>query len=146
MLTALLCLAFSQSPLQQLKYEVAQLKAENIQLKAMLYGPVTVPTAAAADQSKTCPCPPDCTKCSGNCANCTCQQPDQASQKIDNRDGKQCWKYPDGRCEYMGPNGEHTGRFYDLPQQPQQQLQLYQQPMPMFSMPMFGGGGCPGGS
>jgi hypothetical protein len=110
MLAAIVIAVLAQSPLEQLKYEVAQLKAENAKLKQMLYGPVQVPKPAVADN------------------------------KIDNRDGKQAWRHADGRYEYMGPNGEHTGRFYDTPAV---QPQAYFQPMPMSFMD--GGAFCPPG-
>lgn len=37
----------------------------------------------------------------------------QSDGRIDNRDGNTCWAWPDGRLEVLGPNGEHTGRFFN---------------------------------
>jgi hypothetical protein len=49
MLTVIMLAAFCQSPLEKLQYEVTALRAENTALRAMVYGPVKVPSPAPAD-------------------------------------------------------------------------------------------------
>jgi hypothetical protein len=142
MLSVIIILAIGQSPLQQLQYEVktlksdvAALKTEVSALKRMCYSQpaqaVAVPPAAKADP---CTCPANCPNCTGNCADCQCPKTPTAPA-LSNPNGALCWQHPDGRQEYMGPNGERTGQFY--PTAPVMQVPP---PQLMFRAPMFGGG------